>query len=411
MSGIPSQKQINWHDNEIGMFIHGGPNVYQNTQGDNLSTPLENINPKLLDTDQWAKVAHDMGAKYVVLVTKHVGGFCTWQTDTTPYSIKNTPWRDGKGDIVGDLSKSLKKYGLKLGVYVSPMDKFNGVKASGIALDPAKQEWYDGIFRQQLKELLTNYGDVEEVWFDGSTVCDVSEIVRDYGSNAVIFQSKFSSIRWVGNEDGFAHYPAWNSLMQEDAAGGHSTQEHSNPDGDTWLPLECDTTMRSDWFWSPDNADTLKSVDELLNIYYNTVGNGAVLLLNANPDDNGVIPEADAIRAKEFGDELIRRFKKPIAETCGTGLEYILTFEVPSEIDNIHIMEDIQYGERVREFDVKGLCDSGWVTIFDGTAIGHRKIHRFQPITVKELMLTVKKSSDTPHIRSFAAFNVGEPRK
>jgi alpha-L-fucosidase len=200
----PTPQQLKWADMEIGMFIHFAPNTWQDQEGDDLSTPLNQINPKELDTDQWAQAAKNMGAKYVVLVTKHVGGFCLWQTDTTDYSIKNTPWKGGKGDVVADLAKSCKKFGLALGFYVSPMSKHDGTRVGGAIDDPAKEKAYADKYRKQLEELLTRYGPVFEVWFDGNTHLPVGDILDRHAPKAICFQGPRASIRWVGNEEGVA---------------------------------------------------------------------------------------------------------------------------------------------------------------------------------------------------------------
>ena len=208
----PSPQQLAWHDLELGMFVHVGPQTWQDSESDRTSTPLSAINPEKLDTDQWVRVAESMGAKYIVFVAKHEGGFCWWQTDTTDFGVRNTPWRGGKGDVLKDLSASCRRRGLKLGVYLSPRDMKHGIDVGGRAKDPADQAAYEKLFRQQLIEVLTRYGDMSEVWFDGSLVFDVGDILARYAPNAVIFQGPQASIRWVGNEDGVAPDPAWNAV-------------------------------------------------------------------------------------------------------------------------------------------------------------------------------------------------------
>ena len=206
----PTTAQLTWQDAEIGMFIHFAPNTWQDQVGDDLSTPLSAINPDKLDTDQWARVAKSMEAKYIVFVAKHIGGFCWWQTSTTDYSAKSLKWRAGRGDIMADLAKSCRKYGLKLGVYLSPMDRKFGTETGGRATTPQKQREYESMFRTQLTELLSKYGEIFEVWFDGSLAFGVDDILKKYAPNAVVFQGPQASIRWVGNEEGYAPYPAWN---------------------------------------------------------------------------------------------------------------------------------------------------------------------------------------------------------
>ena len=315
----PTPGQAAWQDMELEMFIHFAPSTWQDTQGDNLSTPLSAINPQQLDTEQWAEIALAMGAKQIVFVAKHVGGFCWWQTNTTSYSVAHTPWRGGKGDVMKDLAASCRKRGLKLGVYLSPADRMLGVGVGGRASTYVAQECYNKIYRQQLTELLSRYGEISEVWFDGSNVVPVEDSLRRLAPRAMVFQGPQATIRWVGNELGVAPYPAWNALSWDRARSGVATAYDGNPNGEAWLPSECDARIRRDWFWSTKNADTLKSVAQLLEMYYRSVGHGAVLLLNQTPDTSGRIPEADARRAAEFGAEIRRRFTRPLAETNGTG--------------------------------------------------------------------------------------------
>jgi alpha-L-fucosidase len=396
---------------ELGMFIHWSPGTYENTTSghDTLVTPLSEINPHLLDTEQWVDVAESMGARYIVLVAKHVGGFCVWQTQTTEYGIRNTPWRDGKGDIVGDLSESCRKRGLRLGVYLSPADRYFGAKTGGICETPEKQAEYGRMYRQQLTELLTLYGDMCEVWFDGSNVVEIGDILAEHASDAMIFQSPFANIRWVGNEEGIATYPAWNSLTAEDARSGIATNRHCNPDGDVWMPLECDARIRANWFWTEDNLKTLKSLDQLMDMYYRSVGNGAVLLLNHTPDKTGRIPDPDVQRAAEFGNEIRRRFSTPLAETSGTGETVELDLGEPKTVDHVVIMEDIAQGERVRLYTVESWDGEAWQILARGTAIGHKRIEQFPAVTVSKLRFAFRKSVALPVIRSLAAFHAGAP--
>ena len=224
----PSSQQVRWADMEIGMFIHFAPNTWQDREGDDLSTPLSRINPAKLDTDQWAQAASDLGAKYVVLVTKHVGGFCLWQTDTTDYGIKNSAWKGGKGDVVADLAASCRKRGLALGFYVSPMSLHDGTRVGGAIDDPAREKAYAERYRTQLEELLTRYGPVFEVWFDGNTHLPVGDVLDKFGPKAVCFQGPRASIRWVGNEEGVAPYPTWNSVQGAKATTGESVGSDGN---------------------------------------------------------------------------------------------------------------------------------------------------------------------------------------
>jgi alpha-L-fucosidase len=389
------------------MFVHFAPNTWQDQEYDDRSTPLSAINPDI-DTDQWASVAEDLGARYVVVVAKHVGGFCMWQTETTDYGIRNTPWKGGKGDVMADLWVSCRRRGLKLGVYLSPRDDTFGSGGGGKCDTPERQAAYDALYRRQLTELLTLYGDIVEVWFDGSVVVPVGDVLAQHAPRAMVFQGPHATIRWVGNEDGFAPYPAWNALRRRDAATGTATAHNGDPDGDAWLPNEVDVSLRRpNWFWSRSNERNLLSLDALMEIYYRSVGRGAQLLLNLSPDRTGHIPAADAARAREFGDEVRRRFGNSLAERSGTGREVILRLDAPPRIDHVVIEEDLAGGERVREYRLDGLADGRWVPLGEGTAIGHKRIQPIPALRVEAIRLDLTRSAAPPRIRRLAAFSTG----
>ena len=401
---LPTPEQAAWHDLELGMFIHFAPNTWQDQEYDDLSTPLSKINPARLDTDQWVRVAESMGAKYIIFVAKHVGGFCWWQTETTDYGVKSIPWRDGKADVMAMLDESCRRRGMKLGVYISPADRKHGADVGGRCKTPAEQTRYNAVYRKQLTELLSRYGPLVEVWFDGSCIIDVGDILKKFVPKAMVFQGPQATIRWVGNEDGTAPYPAWNSLPLAAARSGVATAAESRPDGDAWMPLECDARFRNTWFWNTKNANTLKSVDQLMDMYYKSVGHGAVLLLNHTPDPTGLIPEADAKRAAEFGAELQKRFGKSIAEISGRGEILELDLGKARTIDHIITMEVIHQGERVRAYMIEALVDGVWREIGKGTAVGHKKIDRFAPVKTSKIWLRTLSSVGAPNIRKLTAY-------
>jgi len=401
---VPTPEQVAWHDMELGMFIHFAPNTWQDQEYDDRSTPLERINPASLDTEQWVRAAEAMGAKYIVFVAKHVGGFCMWQTDTTDYGIKNTPWRGGKADVLGDLAASCRKHGMKLGVYLSPRDDTLGANTGGKCPNPELQERYSAVYRQQLTEVLSRYGEMFEVWFDGSNVIEVGDILKRYAPHAMIFQGKYATIRWVGNEEGIAPYPAWNAVSEAARLRG-ATAADGDPNAASWLPNECDARIRRDWFWNSKNAETLKSLDQLMDMYYESVGRGAVLLLNMTPDTTGLIPEADVRRAAAFGAEIKRRFGKSLAETQGKGELVELSLPGPTRVDHVVAMEDIAHGERVLEYVVEGLVGDAWQPLAKGTAIGHKKIDRIAPAEVRQVRLRCLKTSAPPVIRKLAVYD------
>jgi len=404
---LPTPEQNAWQDLEIGMMVHIAPNTWQDREYDDLSTPLSAINPEI-NTDQWADCAVGLGAKYVVFVAKHAGGFCMWQTDTTSYSIRNTPWRGGHGDVIADLARSCRKYGLKLGVYLSPQDDKFGAATGGRCKTAEQQAAYDELYRRQLREVLSRYGEMVEIWFDGSIIVPVADILKELAPHSMVFNGPQATIRWVGNEDGFAPYPAWNSIRKSDAETGVATAMLGDPNGSVWMPNEVDVSIRRpNWFWSTTNDANLVSLDQLLEIYYRSVGHGTQLLLNIPADRHGLMPDPDRTRAREFGDEVRRRFGHAVAETSGSGETLILSLPKPSRIDHVILQENCSLGERVRAYKLEGRSEGKWRVLGTGSAIGHKRIQPIEPVAVDAVRLIAVESAALPAIRRLAVFNVG----
>lgn len=409
---VPSFPQLRWQNYEQIMFIHFNPTTWTGKEYDDLSLPLQRMNPTLLNTDQWCEVAKSWGAKMILFVAKHTGGFCWWQTATTDYGIKNTPWKDGKGDVLADLSKSCKKYGLDLGVYVYPGDEKwgAGIGSGGRTKDSSKQKEYDKVFRQQLTEVLTKYGPIREVWFDGSCVIDVSDIIKKYASDAVVFQGPMATIRWVGNEDGIAPYPNWYTLKKGDLKTGVSTALHSTPEGDAYAPVEIDLPLLANsghkWFWAPKTDSMILSVDQLMDVYYRTVGRGSVMLLNSTPDTTGLIPNSHVKIYKAFGDEIRKQFNNPIKFTSGIGSEFEISFDKPTIINHAVIQEEVAYGQRVRNYSLEGLTSNGWKLIYNGSSIGAKKIDSFDSIEIIKVRFKVTNYVAQPVIKNFSVYKI-----
>ena len=404
---VPSEAQRAWQDLELGMFVHFAPNTWQEKEYDDLSLAPDAV-MSTIDPTQWADTAVALGARYVVLVAKHVGGFCLWQTESTDYGIRGSPWRDGHGDVMAELASACASRDLKLGVYLSPRDDKHGAGLSGRCATPEAQAEYDALYRRQLTELLTRYGPITELWLDGSSVVPTGDLLAQHAPDAMVFQGPQATIRWVGTEDGFAPYPCWNAVAAQDAGSGVATALHGDPEGDVWMPVEVDVSIRRpNWFWSTTNETNLLPLDDLIEIYYRSVGRGAQLLLNMPPDRTGRIPAADAARAKEFGDEIRRRFERPVAETPGIGREQLLSFAAPQRIDHVVLQEEVARGERVRGWRLDGMSWGHWQQIGAGSAIGHKRILPVRPDGYTMLRLRVTDAQGDPLIRSFAAFNVG----
>ncbi len=412
MMPIPSAPQLRWQQQERLMFVHFAPNTWTGLGQDDNSLPLERINPTKLNTDQWCEAAKSWGAKMIVFVAKHSGGFCWWQTNTTDYSAKNIPWKDGKGDLLADISKSCEKYGLDLGVYIYPGDKTwgAGLGSGGKTKDPAKQEAYNKVFRQQLAEVLSRYKPMKEVWFDGSCVIDIADILEKYASDAVIFQGPQATIRWVGNEKGIAPYPNWYTVRRSVLDTGRSTALSSDPDGEVYAPVEVDVPFLMNsksyrWFWAPGTDSMLLSVPALMDIHQKSVGRGSVLLLNSTPDTTGLIPKSHMERYRAFGKELDKRFNHPIASTSGSSYVIELDLGKTQPINYAVIREDIAKGQRVRKYGLEGYSDGKWVKIKDGSSIGNKRIEEFPTMNASKIRLRVKEAVATPYISEFSLYH------
>jgi alpha-L-fucosidase len=410
----PTPIQLAWQDMEVGLFVHFDMFTYApdwNWRSFQDPPKPELFNPIKLDTDQWLEAAKAIGAKYAVLTAKHCQGFCLWQTDAYDYGVKQSKWRDGKGDVVADFVESCHKYGIKAGIYYSvTANGYLGVDNPGRVKsgDPKDQAKYKAICEQQLRELWSRYGELAEVWFDGSSLPpeeggpDIASLLKELQPNAVVFQSPQASIRWVGNEDGVAPYPCWNSVKANGEWGV------GDPDGDYWCPAECDVPIRSgEWGWRPNQEHLVKPLDHLVDLYYRSVGHGCNLLLNSNPNQDGLIPDPDMKRYVEFGAEIKRRFSKSIAKTSGKGDVVELALDKPTVIDHVVTMEDIAQGECVREYVIEVYSSGEWKEACKGLSIGHKKIDKISPVEVSKIRWRCVKSAGEPIIRKFAAYFVG----
>ncbi|MCP4644195.1 MAG: alpha-L-fucosidase [bacterium] len=409
--GAPTPEQIAWHEMEIEMFLCLDPCTWQGREYDDHSTPLSDINPAQLDTDQWCEVAQSFGAKQILFVAKHTGGFCWWQTDTSDYSIKNTPYKDGKGDVLGELAESCRKFGLKLGVYIYPGDDQWGAKigSGGRTEDPAKQDAYAKVLRQQWTEVLTRYGDVAEIWFDGSCVIELGDIIEKHAPKAMVFQGPHATLRWPGTESGMVPYPTWQTVSRADADTGVSTGKHSDPGGDVWLPMEMDTTLLDHkWFWAPDTDRMMKPLDKLMTIYYQSAGRGCVLLLNSTPDTSGRIPESHVRHYQKFGAAIQRIYENQKGEASGTGRTLELQFAQPTSVNHVVVMEDIRNGHTVRAYEVDGLVQGTWKKLIDGLSVGYKKIDVIDTVNLEAVRLRVTDAVDEPIIASLAAYEALE---
>lgn len=419
MLAKPTPQQLAWQEAELTMFLHFGVNTFTDREwGDGTEDPGI-FNPTELDTRQWVQAAKDAGFKYMILTAKHHDGFCLFPSKYTEHSVKNSPWKNGEGDVVRELADSCREAGLKLGLYLSPWDRHEPSYGDSPA--------YNQHFRNQLTELLTNYGEVAEVWFDGA--CGEGpngkrqeydwqsyyEVIRRLQPDAVIAICG-PDIRWVGNENGVARETEWS--VQEP-----SPDRHPGVIGKVWYPAECDVSIRPGWFWHADQDAKVKSLEHLLDIYYKSVGRNSVLLLNVPPNNRGLIADPDVQRLREFRAVLDQTFATDLAEgksavnaVDGRGDTYWSpagdTTEGALEVDlgepvtfNVAMTKEyIALGQRVEAYSIEAWDGQAWKSIAEGTTIGHKKLDRFPDVTASKLRLTIRQSQATPLIRAFGVY-------
>jgi alpha-L-fucosidase len=434
---VPAARQLAWQDLEFYGFLHFGVNTFTDKEWGYGDEPEAIFDPTALDARQWARVARDAGMKGLILTAKHHDGFALWPSRYTTHSVAHSPWEHGQGDVVGALARACREFGLEFGVYLSPWDRNHK--------DYARPEYLD-YYRAQLRELLTSYGDVFEVWFDGANGGDgyyggareertidgatyydwpdTWSIVRQLRPGAVMFSDAGPDVRWVGNERGVAFETAWDTITLAGlypGAPGYTKLAAGSPDGADWAPPEVDVSIRPGWFYHPAEDARVKSVDRLVEIYEQSVGRGANLLLNVPPDRRGLIPEADAGRLREFGatiaatykDDLARRARAASADTRGhaaafdasrvndgdnatywatedgvTSGSIELTWPQPIDFSRIVLQEGIALGQRVERWTAEAFADGVWTTIAEGTTIGHKRIAHVRPTETSRLRLT-----------------------
>lgn len=416
----PSPQQVEWQDLEFGVIIHFGTNTFLDREwGDGTASPSV-FNPTQFDPDQWMQAIQAAGAKYVVLVAKHHDGFCLWPTAQTDYSVKASPWENGKGDVVGAVERAARRHGLKFGIYLSPWDRHDPRYADSAA--------YDRYYNAELAELAQNYGDLEELWLDGAgsgghvyNFDKIIETLRTYQPNTIVFADtglfEYGDARWVGNEDGRVTYENWNAIDRH----GYLR----------WRPVEADTPLHAGhWFWHPNDEKTLKSVDELLKTWDETVGRGAQLMLGLAPDKRGLLPDADVSRLREFGQALRARYEHNLAVehlpvdtdvedavdgdpntfwsapagSTQSGLE--IRFAKPVTFNRALTMEWLNEGQRIEKYSIDVWEGGRWKSVASAHAIGHEKIDEFEPVTTTRVRLDILSSVNGAAIREFQLYLV-----
>ncbi len=453
----PSSRQLHWQELELTAFLHFGINTFTGREWGTGKESPSLFNPTKLNANQWVKTLKKAGFKQVILTAKHHDGFCLWPSKYTEHSVKNSPWKDGKGDVVKLVSEACKKYDIGFGVYLSPWDRncpFYG--------DTKK---YNQYFEKQLRELLTNYGEVDEVWFDGANGEGKNGKVPDYDFDAwykiirklqpqAVIAVMGPDVRWVGTETGYGRKSEWsvvpvNSKLQKNIAAHSQKDLTFKPTGDMtgedlggrdkieraraliWYPAEADVSIRPGWFYHKKQDKQIKSVDKLLDIYYGSVGRNCVLLMNVPPDKEGLIHQNDVDTLMKWHRTIEKTFKYNLAQkakivskkgirpkavldgkystywtTDGKDTTATITFNLKKRttFDVLLLQEEITVGQRIEKFELDYWTDNSWKQVITGTTVGYKRLLRFQPVTAKKVRLKIISSRLNPTIAEFGLY-------
>ena len=452
---LPSPSQVAWQQMESYAFIHFGPNTFGDREWGYGDADPKSFNPTRLDTEQWARTVKEAGMKGIILTAKHHDGFCLWPTKYTDYSVRNSPYKDGKGDIVGELAAACKKYGLKMGLYLSPWDRHQAFYGTPL---------YVEYFHAQLEELLTQYGDLFEVWFDGANGGDgwyggaretrkidrrtyydfprAHRLIEKHQPQAVIFSDGGPGCRWVGNEKGYADATNWAFLRIKEVYPGYDkyyelTSGHA--DGDTWVASECNTSIRPGWFYHQSEDAKVKSVEQLTDLYYRSIGHNGTFLLNFPVDKEGLIHPVDSANAVNFhkqvtaelADNLLKKATikaSNVRDKKRYGTQNLLdgnydtywatqdgvteatleiTLKGQQKLNRLMLQEYIPLGQRVEKFSIDYLTDGKWTRLNikeATTTIGYKRLLRFQTIATKKLRINFEKSRGPLCINGIGAY-------
>jgi len=449
---VPTENQLRWQQMEYYAFVHFSLNTYTDQSWGFGNEDINLFNPKDLDCRQWARICKEAGMKGIIITAKHHCGFCLWPSKYTDYSVKNAPWKNGKGDVVRELAEACKEYGLKLGIYLSPWDRNSA--------DYGKPE-YITYFRNQLKELLTIYGDIFEVWFDGAnggsgyygganetrkidpkTYYDwknTYNLVRQLQPKMVIWNDggDRADLRWVGTEGGSVGETNW-SLLNDTGDVPYDMLHFGLENGNAWVPAEVNTSIRPEWFYHPSEDGKVKTVPQLMNIYYNSIGHNATLLLNFPIMPNGLINKRDEAVALEFGKAVKEAFalnlakgKKVTASNIrGNSKDFnplnavdnnentywatddavrsaSVTIDLgkPTKLNRFMVQEYIRLGQRVKSFTVEALVNDKWLVVANATTIGYKRVLSFPTVTADKIRLNITDSKSCPLISNIGIYD------
>ena len=447
---IPAKQQIDWQKLETYAFVHFGLNTFNDLEWGYGNTPASTFNPTNLDCDQWVATLKQCGMKGVILTAKHHDGFCLWQTKTTDYSIANSPYKNGKGDMVKELSDACKKHGLKFGLYLSPWDRNHAQYG---------YEDYVEVYHNQIDELTGNYGELFEFWFDGAnggngyyggTNESRSINAKEYYDyerardtilrrhpNAMIFGGTCQTIRWVGNEQGWAGDTDW-CMINPESDNNTKHLNHGSENGTHWIPAEVDVSIRPGWFYHQREDHQVKSIAQLTDIYYRSVGHNANLLLNFPINLDGKIPAQDSIRIMEWHDVITNDLKDNLLKDAKVNVDnergrkfkaenvidgdwetywateddynfgtISFTFDKPVKMNRVVLQEYIPLGQRVKDFYMEGELNGEWFKInaFDTlSTIGYKRIVRFNTVELDKLIIYFEESKGPLCINNIEAY-------
>jgi alpha-L-fucosidase len=430
---VPSARQLRWHEMKLNAFLHFTVNTFTDREWGNGDEDPSIFNPTAFDADAVVAGLKAGGMKGVILTCKHHDGFCLWPTKTTEHCIRNSSWRAGRGDVVRDVGDAARRAGLKFGVYLSPWDRNSAAYGT---------PEYIKIYRQQLTELLTGYGDIFEVWFDGANGGDgyyggarekrlidkltyyewpkTWDLVRALQPDAVIFSDVGPDIRWVGNERGFANDTCWETYDPVGLEGGAPVPgrvrdkdgQTGTRNGSQWMPPECDVSIRPGWFWHASEDGRVKTARQLMDLYYRSVGRGGSLLLNVPPDRRGLLGDADLASLRGLGSMVSKTFAENLcaqAKVKKSGAQEV-SYSMGRDVsfDVVRLQEEISLGQRVDAFEVDCRKDGGWVTFAKGTSIGACRLVRLpEPIRTGEVRLRITQTAAAPMLSEFGLFLEG----
>ena len=422
----PTPRQLAWQQWETTAFLHFTVNTYTDKEwGDGTESP-KIFNPTEFDARKIVKTLKEAGFKLAILTAKHHDGFCLWQTQQTEHSVKNSPYKDGKGDIVGEMAAACKDYGLKFGVYLSPWDRHEPSYGT---------PQYNDFYKRQLRELLTNYGDIYEVWFDGAKGENAKnmeydfkgywDMVRELQPEAVMFSDAGPDVRWVGNESGNAGETCWSTLNTEGMAPGKADEKYLNtgdPKGKLWVPAETDVSIRPGWFYHEKENDKVKSPKELVNLYYKSVGRNSLLLLNIPPTPQGLLHENDVANILEFRAILDKTFDKNLAkgkvvknladnkintaELIIKPLE--INFNKEMTLDRALFQENIAEGQRIEKARLEYWTGKKWQLVQEFTTVGYKRLLRFDPIKTSKMRFSIVQSKAPVFLAEIGFFKASE---